>query len=214
MATRLKMYKQALRLCGETTIASLTEDREPRRLLDEVWDDGGVQACLEAGQWNFATRTTRFDNDATITPDFGYRYAFEKPDDWVSTMQLAADEYFNVPLLQFLDEQGFWYADETFIYVSYVSNHADWGNNLADWPQLFSTFVAAYFAESIVRKLTSDDERVLEVRDRLKQAKLEAKNHDAMGDPTRFPPTGSWVRSRYGRRGTRNDRGSRGSLIG
>lgn len=214
MTTRLKIYKGALRLCGETTIADLTEDIEPRRLLDEVWDDGGVNACLEAGQWNFALRTVKLDYDTDITPEFGYRYAFQKPSDWVNTSLFCSDEHFSVPVTLYADEQGYWYTDLTEIYVGYTSNHADWGNNLADWPQAFANYVNAYFAEQIVRKLTHDKDRIVEVELKLKKAKLEAKNHDAMGDPTKFPPQGSWTRSRYGNRGSRNDRGSRGSLIG
>lgn len=214
MTDRLKIYKAALRICGETTISALTENREPRRLLDEIWDDGGVQACLENGQWRFATRAIRLDYDTDITPEFGYRYAFQKPTDWVSTAAVSSDEYFNTNLTQYSDEQGYWYSDETILYVKYVSNHADWGGNLADWPQRFADYVSAYFAEKIIRKLTSDDERVLEVRDALKRNELEAKNHDVMGEPTRFPPQGAWNRSRYGTRGSRDDRGNRGSLIG
>jgi hypothetical protein len=214
MTTRLKLYKAALRICGERTIASLTEDREPRRLLDEVWDDGGVDACLASGQWDFATRTSKLDYDASITPEFGYRYAFQKPTDWIATLAVSTDEYFNVPLNQYTDEQGYWYCDEQFIYVQYVSNHADWGGDLSSWPQLFTDYAGAHFALKIIRKLTSDDNRIKEVAAIYKEAKLAAKNHDAQGGPTRFPPQGSWTRSRQGSFGGRRDRGSRGSLIG
>jgi len=37
--SRLKLYNDALTACGESHLASLTEDREPRRLLDHVWDE-------------------------------------------------------------------------------------------------------------------------------------------------------------------------------
>jgi len=91
MTTRLKLYNEALRICGETSLASLTEDREPRHLLDEVWDNGGVKACLEAGQWRFALRTIQLDYDADITPEFGLQRAFQKPTDWCATSSVSAN---------------------------------------------------------------------------------------------------------------------------
>ena len=47
----LALYNIALFAIGERAIASLTESREPRRLLDEVWSRGvgATTACLEQG---------------------------------------------------------------------------------------------------------------------------------------------------------------------
>jgi hypothetical protein len=39
-ASKLKLYNDALGILGERRLASLTENREPRRVLDEVWDAG------------------------------------------------------------------------------------------------------------------------------------------------------------------------------
>jgi len=211
MTTRLKLYNEALRICGETSLASLTEDREPRHLLDEVWDNGGVKACLEAGQWRFALRTIQLDYDADITPEFGLQRAFQKPTDWCATSSVSANEYFENPLLNYVDEAGYWYADEDVIYVRYISNHADWGGDLSTWTEKFSDYAASYFARKIILKLTSDKERMELVYALEKDALMKAKNHDAMGDPTKFPPEGSWSRSR---RSMRGDRGSRHRLIG
>lgn len=199
---------------GEETISALTDDRKSRRMLDEVWDDGGVDACLADGQWAFATRTVKLDYDTDISPEFGYRYAFAKPSDWVRTMAISTDEYFNVPLNQYTDEQGYWYTDEQELYVSYVSNHANWGGDLSTWPQPFADFAAAYFASRAIFNLTSDDDRLLMVKNELKESRINALNHDASGDPARFPPQGTWSRSRQGSRGRNRDRGSRGNLIG
>ena len=43
MITRLQLYNSALLLLGERNLASLSENREPRRLLDHVWDTGASQ---------------------------------------------------------------------------------------------------------------------------------------------------------------------------
>lgn len=211
--SRILLYNEALRMCGERKLASLTENREPRRLLDEVWAEGGVRSCLEAGQWNFAMRAVQLDYDTDVEPQFGYQYAFSKADDWVRTAGVCTDERLSNPLMNYKDEVGYWYADLTPIYVRYVSDDAAFGSDMSKWPGTFSGYAAAYFASKIVFKLTSDKEKVLLVKRELRDAKRDALNKDAMNDPTAFPARGSWSRAR-GRNGWRNDGGNRGSLIG
>lgn len=211
--SRLLTYNNALRMCGERSLASLTESREPRRLLDDAWNAGGVDSCLEQGQWNFAMRTSKIDYDTSVTPPFGYPYAFTKPEDWIRTAGVCTDEFFRNPLLDYTDEAGYWYAQLTSIYVRYVSNDDAYGNDLGRWPSTFSAFVDAYFAFEVVHKITQDKERIALVRKELRERKRDALNKDAMNDPTRFPAPGSWVRSRRGQ-GFRRDGGNRGSLIG
>lgn len=214
MATsRLLIYNNALRLCGERKLASLTEDREPRRLLDDVWAAGGVDFCLEQGQWNFAMRTSQVDYDTTVEPPFGYNRAFTKPEDWIRTCGLCTDEFFKQPLLEYVDEPSYWYANLDTIYVRYVSNDDQYGANLGLWPGTFSEFVDAYFASQIIHKLSQDKERWQLVERELKRRKRDAMNKDAMNSASGRPAPGSWVTSR-GRNGWRRDGGGRGSLIG
>ena len=213
MTTKLKVYNEALRYCKERKIADLTEDREPRRVLDDVWDNGGVNACLEEGQWKFATRTVRIDNDPAVTTDFGYRFAFSKPTDWVATLSVCSDEYFDVPLTRYSHENDFWYSDLNLIYVKYVSDDAAYGNDLSLWPTTFTNYVSAHFAREIVGKLTSAVETIEQVNVIYDKNKLLAKNNDAQNQPQRFPASGSFVNSRFHLR-TNRDRGNRGRLIG
>jgi len=147
------MYQHALLLCGERTIDSLTENREPRFLLDHIWDNGGVDACLAEAQWKFAMRTQLLDYDPDLTMAFGYKRAFAKPSDWIITSAVCEDEYYNTPLLQYSDEAGYWYSDLSQIYVKYVSNDASYGGDLTAWPQTFADFVSAHFASKIIYKL-------------------------------------------------------------
>lgn len=212
MTTRLELYNDALLLCGETILSALTESREPRRLLDHVWDSDGVKACLEAGQWRFAMRAAQLDYDPDITPEFGYQRAFAKPSDWCATSAVCSDEYFKEPLLEYNDENMYWFADLDTIYVRYVSNDTSYGGDLSLWPTRFKDYVAAHFAEKIVFKLTGDAARMDGMVRLTEKRKREAKNHDAMSDSTKFPSRGAWVRARQGRRN--RDNGNRGSLIG
>ncbi len=214
MATsRLKIYNSALTICGERHLASLTEDRLPRRLLDHVWDNDGVDTCLEYGQWKFATRTVKVDFDTDVTTDFGYNKAFSKPSDWVLTSALCSDEYFTAPLLLYSDENDFWFADLEEIYVKYVSNDPAWELDLSLWPATFEKFVSGFFASEIILALSQDKDRMLLVQEHLKEVRLKAKNSDAMAGPTKFPAPGNWTKSRT-RFGSNRDRGNRGSLLG
>ena len=202
-ATRLSIYNDALLLLGERALSALTDDVETRYLLDTVWNDNGVDGCLEEAQWEFAMRTVQIDYDSGITPTFGYRRAFDKPTDWILTSALCYDESFRSPCERYVDEAGMWYADVDTLYARYVSNDAAYGGNLAGWPRSFTEFVAAHFASKIILKITSDDNKLRlfinpenpkhSIRGR---ALLNAKSRCAMSGPTQKPPAGMWSRAR------------------
>lgn len=198
MTDRLSIYNAALRHCKTRALASLTENREPRRQLDAVWDDGGVKACLEKGLWRFATRSQMLDYESAIEPDFGYQYAFTKPDDYVRTAAVCTDEFFNNPLTQYVDESGYWYAPIQTIYVQYVSDDAAYGTNYAIWPESFTEYVGLYFAEQIAGVITQSQTIVDGIKRDAKKALTEARSRDAMNQPTKFLPQGAWVKSRRG----------------
>jgi hypothetical protein len=211
--TKLDLYNKALRMLGERKLASLSEERKPRRLLDDVWDQGGIEYCLEQAQWHFAMRTIQIDYDPSIEPGFGYRRAFVKPSDWVRTSALTTDEYFNNPLTAYSDEAGYWYSDHDLLYVKYVSNDASYGNDLNSWPTTFEDYVAAYFASEISLGVNSDENKYLALLKILDRKKLDAKSKDAQAESTKFPAPGSWSGSRTGTRSGR-ERGNRNSLLG
>lgn len=221
--TRLKLYNGALLLCGERFLASLTEAREPRYLLDFAWDKGAVDYCLEQGEWQFAMRTQKIDYDPSTEPPFGYLRAFNKPDDWVATHAVASDEYFKEPLRRYSDEIDFWFSDLDSIYVKFVSDDDNYGYDLGRWPQSFADYVEAYLASQVILKLTSDKQKVQfllgapgkvdggELGRRLKVAKSRA----GMTKASQTPAQGDWTKARTGTsRGPMGDGGVTGSLIG
>lgn len=211
--SRLQLYNDALLIAGERTLATITDNVEPRYLLDQVWTNGGVNACLEEGQWFFAMRTQRIDYEPSIAPLFGYPYAFTKPTDWILTSSLASDEFFRSPLTQYVDEAGYWYSSLQTIYVRFVSNDTNYGNNLALWPQSFEEFVSCHFAYKIILKLSADPRKLDEVIKLRKHLLLEAKSRSAMAEPTKFKPPGMWTLART-RGVNRRDGGGTNNLIG
>lgn len=213
---KLSLYNGACRMCGEARLATLTDDREARYLLDDVWTlgRGAVQGMLEAGYWYFAMRSSKLTYDTLATPVFGYRYAFEKPADWVKTAKMCQDERFQTPLTQIVDESGYFYADLQTLYLSYVSNDDLFGLNFGIWPQSFIDAASGWLAERIVAKLTAgSDATVKRVIGDANSLMKRAKSNAAMNDSAAFFPTGAWVRSRWGNRGF-GDRGNTGQLIG
>lgn len=211
--TRLQLYNDALLLCEQRKISSLSEAIEARRLLDTAWDSQAIDKCLSRAQWNFAIRTVMIDYSPSVEPDFGYRRAFDKPTDCLKVCAISADEYFNLPLTQYSDEAAYWFCDHDTIYVRYVSNDTDYGGDLANWTPSFGDYVAAFLADKIVGKLATDKPGVQRrVEKALKDTLREAKALDAMDEPAAFRPVSSWVRARRG--GGGGDRGNRGQLIG
>jgi len=209
---QLGLYNQALYLLGERSLASLTENREPRRILDVVWR-GAVKFCLEQGQWKFALRTSKLTYSTDVIPTFGYSRAFERPTDCVHLSKMCSDEYLQTPLLRYVEEAGWWFADLDDIYVSYVSDSLDFGNDYASWPETFSTYVATYLAAQSGLRINQSERTVEKLEKELKKVKRDALSKDAMQGSTQFLPTGSWVTSRRGGR-SGSDRGSRSNLIG
>lgn len=217
--TKLGLYNAALGLLHERKLSGLTEEVEPRRVLDEIWDRGAgaVQAVLEQGLWNFATRTSQLDASTDITISFGHTSGFETPSDYVRLIALSGDEFFNISLTahQFVEEAGTWYASIDPIYIRYVSNDASYGANYALWPETFTRYVESYLAAEASPRVTKDAEMTKSMYALAKTRRIDARSKDAMNEGTALRPVGSWQRAR--RRGysnSRSDRGTRSSLIG
>ena len=212
--TQLSLYNDALSSLGERELASLSENREPRRVLDRAWD-GAINACLELADWKFAQRTSKLIYEPSYTPTFGYARQFSKPSDWVRWSRVCLDERLQVPLLNYDFEAGFLFTDQDEIYVSYVSNDASYGGDFTLWPKSFETVVSLYLATQIVKRIAQAQDQEADANTRLKQALRTAKSTDALQGPTKFLPPGQWAASRGGHGGNSfADRGSRSQLIG
>lgn len=206
MATKLSIYNGSLRCLGERK-TTLTENREPRRLLDDVWDSGWVRRCLQMGSWNFAIRSMKYDYSPSVQPpDFGYRYPFNKPDDFVRTAGVCSDEYFKCSLQDYSDEAHYWWSDLPTIYVRYVSDDVQYGGDLSLWPPNFEAFAESWGALQIAPRLTgSETAKALTQRD-VDKLLLKAKASDSQEESIGTRDVGSWVRSRWGAGGERRNR--------
>lgn len=199
MATKLGLYNGCLLHLGERKLASLTESREPRRALDDAYDET-LRFCLEQGFWNFAMRAVQIDSSASVTPTFGYSFAFPKPTDWIRTHTLSAEETMTTALRdkEIVDEPNYWYANSDPLFVRYVSDSLAYGLDLSLWPETFTDYVQKRLAVQTCNRITGSDTKLEDLLKREKRAKADALSKDAMNEPPGEPPTGSWVRSRSG----------------
>ena len=207
MATQLGLYNAALLLIGERSIASLNEQREPRRVLDSVWDlkadgtSGFVNFVLESGQWKFAIKTVKLQVSPDVVPAFGYKYAFKQPVDYVRITGLSLDEYMSLPVNEYQAEGLYWFLDQKDVYLSYVSNSAPvCGVGLAEWPPHFTQYAETMLASRICKRLTGNDTMWKDLVALTAKYLTAAHSIDGMAGPTRFLPPGAWVQSRGGRR--------------
>jgi len=198
VATKLGLYNGALRQIKERALDGVSDDVPPRYSLDGVYDDS-LQACLEAGLWNFATRTIEIDASTTIEPPFGFAYAFEQPDDFVRLISISASDTQYPTLDEYSDEAGIWYANANTLYVSYVSNDDEYGLDLSRWPQSFVRAVELDLAVLIAPHITNfSANELIALQKRADRAMANARSKDAANQAVLRPPPGRLVRSRIG----------------
>lgn len=194
--SRLSLYNNALLQLGLRGIASLTENRESRRVLDTAWDAGAVEYCLEQGFWEFAIRTQMMTYDPSISTDFGYRYGYGKPSDYIRTYSFCSDENFESPIIRYADEAEVWYTDFDTIYIQYVSDDDNYGFNYSAWPETFTQFVQNYLASQVCMRLTQSQAKQDAVDKALHKNLVDARSKSAMNKPTKFLHPGSWSSAR------------------
>lgn len=199
---KLRVYNDALRHLGSRALTSLSEAREPRRVLDDAWgaDDEAARYILEQGLWNFAVRTVEALASASVEPSFGFAHAFDKPADFVRLAGIAREPHFVLPLTSrdFTDEGGFWFSDCNPLYIRYVSDSDDYGMNAAAWPETFRRLLGMWLAFECCERITNSTDKRRDLERRMKAMKTDAQSKDAMNEGVQMPPPGGWALSRAG----------------
>lgn len=184
----------------ERTIASLSEAREPVRVLNDLYQPT-INYCLEREFWNFGYRTVSIDASTTVVPLFGFLYAFKIPTDWVRSRKISSVPTFEPPLLQISEESGFWFTNITPLYVQYNSNDPTYGMNLGMWPASFEDYVALRLAVRAAGRITGKRDLLVGPQGLMaleKHAYKVAAANCAMNEAVGFAPQSSWIRSRRG----------------
>lgn len=212
MTTKLVLFNAALRHIGERKLSGLTEATEPRYTLDDAYT-GFIDFILVQGFWRFAQRTALITYDAGVTATFGYPNAFLKPTDFLRTYKFCEDEYLQSPILDYAEEAGYWYANNTDLYLAYISNNTSYGADLSLWTPAFNKYAELYLATLVVERLAPAVDATA-LTNKTSIALAEALAKDAMEGPTEFLPRGGWRNSRGRIHTSMRDRGSRSNLTG
>jgi hypothetical protein len=200
MASKLSIFKGALRLLGPHELAALTDDRPERYQLDDAWDDA-VEFLLGQGLWNFAIRVVQIDKTVSPSPaPIGWDYAFAKPTDWIRTAGISNETTFRLGFEDYEDEGSRWVANVDPLYVRYVSNDAAYGLSIASWPQAFAKTLEAYLAFESGLPISGDRGNRNDLYSLFKERLKMAKTLDAFYEAVDYPPAGRLVRSRFSRR--------------
>ena len=196
MASRLEIYKGALRHLGNAAgLSSLTEVSPARSALDDAWQSS-VDFLLEKGLWNFAIRTVELAYDEDTEPLFGYEYSYSKPDDWVRLVNIADEPTFREGLADYADENNYWYADCEPLYLRYVSNDDAYGWNVGSWRQSFAKCLEAYLAFSSSLPISADRGNRNDLFNLYTKLLKEAKTLDAIDEKVQQKPAGRLVKAR------------------
>lgn len=199
---QLATYNGALRRLGSTKLASLTEERKARRIMDDIWENGrSVRKCLARGDWNFALRAVKLDAETGIETEFGWSYAFQIPEDMVRLSALGRDEYFRTSLTgeEYAVEGDYFLTSDDELYVRFVSDDGSFGFDSGKWTPGFRDYLECYHAFHACEPITSSRTLKADLYQEMRDALGEAKTVDAMEEGVKFRPSGSWVRSRSGR---------------
>ena len=166
---------------------------------DEVFNrgSGAIRYFLEQGYWNHAIRTSQIDSSPSVDPVFGFAFAFDLPSDYVRLVQIGTGENFTDPLIRYEIEAGFIHADIDPIFFRYVSDDADFGNDLSLWPESFTLWAGTWLGVQVAPTLKNDLD-LKELRKEEKRLKIDARSKVAQALPPRWPPLSSWARARHG----------------
>lgn len=197
-ASRLSIYNGALRWLEERKLASLTENREPLRYMNDEFDENNL-FCLAEGNWNFAMREIQMGPEETTLPNFGLNFCFRKPFDWNHTYQVAASESFDPLIRDLKDQHGFWFSNSPILYVRYVSMDPNYGLNMGLWPPAFIQYVEARLAWLCAGRLKQKQGLIDGLKKLVKSTRAEAISTDSQDLPPGKTPAGTWVLARMPR---------------
>lgn len=180
MATQLGIYNRTLDLLGCRRIASLSEDREPTRVLDSNWADVR-DYCVTRAMWIFGLRSAAASSTSLPTVDFGFTNAYTRPSDCIYTYMLSTNNDFKPVLTDAVEVNGLYLTNGATLYVRYLSNDAtSYGLSLTNWTPTFSEFIAHYLGATVCYRLTRNLDLAKVLYERSDVLLLEARSKDAI----------------------------------
>ena len=141
---KLGIYNNALTNLGQRKLSLITEERESRRILDEVYDFGAVEYCLELVKPVFARKTIGSLSAATSS-GHGFTSVHSLPSDFLCIVGVYSDPKLDQEVTRYIEEDRTISCDYSQIYIRYVTT--DNKEVYGDWSPTFFKVVSAYLAQ-------------------------------------------------------------------
>jgi hypothetical protein len=196
-----KVYNGALIILGQEKLPTGNTDHPNRVMIDTVIANGIIDAVMEDTEWQFGIKTVKIEYDVSVEPEWGFRFAHQKPADLHRLAGIFIDEEMTRPLRQYEDESGYYFCAYTEIYVKYVSS--DYISQPTSWTDTFRRLVSARIAKDIapgvVGGLPANKAAglIAHANQVYKERNQTAQNSNAMQSPPQSIHGGDWIDSRF-----------------
>lgn len=179
-ADKLKYYNDALVHLGQNSLASLTDDIEPRYLLDNAWDLGAVKYCLEVAKPVFSRKTALLNSPATSSVhDLDQVHTL--PTDYIVMVAPYSDNKLDDKLSRYIIEGNTLACDIDPVYLRYISDDYETTNTY--WSQSFVRVLTSYLARELTIKIAPN--RYEELSNLLTSRVEILQDLDAANEPER-----------------------------
>ena len=149
-ASKLGLYQDALQIIGQRQLTGLTEDREPRHILDNAYDNDAIAYCLEIVKPVFSRITTKLSSPST-SAQHALDSVHTLPSDYLDIVKVYSDDKLDQEIERYIIEGNTLACEYGTIYLRYVSDtHI---TSFTNWTSTFSHIVSAYLAREISKKL-------------------------------------------------------------
>ena len=193
----LPIYNEALSILYRARITTLTDERQDVIALHTAREGLLVRSLIEDHPWHFARKCLKIDPNTHLEPSFGYRNGFNKPTDILRFHGIFLDEFCQIPLKFYREENKVYYTDADPIYLDYIPDSLE--RDPSSWPAYFWRYVAAALAKSAKGQIPDLRPDAAEnAMEEFKRRKSDAENNDFMRSPPQAIASGSWVRARQG----------------
>lgn len=152
MATQLQIYNDAAILLGQTKLASLTEDRELRYQLDDVYNLGAADYCLQLVKPRTSTTTVKL-NTPTTSAEHDLDSVHTLPADFIELVGVYSDSKLDQPISRYIIDGNTLACEFGTIYLRYTSNSFA----ISTWSPVFVRVVSAYLASEVAANVAPDD---------------------------------------------------------
>ncbi len=152
-ADQLSLYNDALLLLGQRQLASLSENREPRFRLDDIYGIEALEFCLEVSKPLFARETNTLTG-SSASAEHGLDNVFALPSDYLSMVSVFSDDKLDQPLNRYIIENRTIACEFSTIYIRFVSSALV--ATFASWTPSFTKVVSAYLARELAERISPE----------------------------------------------------------